>query len=71
MKQATRNAIGTFEKLATKHINGVLFTSWHTPDNKHFYLAPANVNLNVVRFANNPEHYEINYVLLGALDMVR
>lgn len=71
MKASTKNAIGSFVKMATKSINGYMFTSWRTPDNKHFYLAPASCNLNVVRFGDNPEHYEINYVLLGALDMVK
>lgn len=71
MKASTRNAIGTFVKMATKNINGASFTSWRTPDNKHFYLAPASENLNVIRFGSNPEHYEINYVLLGALNMVK
>lgn len=71
MKASTRNAIGTFVKMATKNINGFSFTSWRTPDNKHYYLAPASVNLNVIRFGLNPEHYEINYVLLGVLNMVK
>ena len=71
MKAYTKNAIGSFIKMATKPINGCMFTSWRTPDNKHYYLAPASYNLNVVRYGNNPEAYEINYVLLGALDMVR
>lgn len=71
MKATTRNAIGTFLKMATKEINGYKFTSWRTPDNKHYYLAPASVNLNVVCFGQNPEHYELNYVLLGALEMVK
>lgn len=63
MKASTRNAIGTFVKMATKNINGFSFTSWRTPDNKHYYLAPASENLNVIRFGSNPEHYEINNVL--------
>ena len=71
MKAYTRNAIGTFEKMANKEINGFKFTSWRTPDNKHFYLAPANENLNVVRYGRNPEVYEISYNLLGLLDMVK
>ena len=71
MKAYTKNAIGTFQKLTSKQINGVPFTSWRTPDNRHFYLAPANANLNVVCFGNNPERYEIDYVLLGALGMVK
>lgn len=71
MKAYTKNAIGTFQKLATKDINGFVFTSWRTPDNKHFYLAPASISLNIVSFGQNPEHYEVNYVLLGALDMVK
>ena len=71
MKAATKKAIGSFVKMATKSLNGYLFTSWRTPDNKHYYLAPANVNLNVERFGVNPDHYEISYVLIGALDMVK
>lgn len=70
MKAYTKNAIGTFQMMVTKPINGFMFTSWRTTDNKHFYLAPARCNLNVVSFGLNPEHYEINYVLLGALGMV-
>lgn len=71
MKAYTRQAIGSFQRLATKQVNGYAFTSWRTPDNKHFYLAPASEDLNVVRFGSNPEHYEISYTLLGHLDMIR
>lgn len=71
MKAYTKNAIGKFVQMATKQINGYWFTSWRTPDNKHFYLAPVAENLNIVHFGSNPEHYEISYVLLGALDMVK
>lgn len=71
MKAITRKAIGTFQTMATKEINGFRFTSWRTPDNKRFFLAPASVNLNIVRFGNNPEAYEISYVLLGALGMIK
>ena len=71
MKAYTKNAIGTFVKMATKEINGYSFTSWRTPDCRYFYLAPSNVNLNVVRFGLNPEEYELTYVLLGALGMVK
>ena len=71
MKTSTKNAIGTFQKMATKSINGYMYTSWRTPDNKHFYLAPAGENLNVPAFGRNPEHYELSYVLLGQLEMVK
>lgn len=71
MKAITRNAIGTFQKMATKEINGISFTSWRTPDNKRFFLAPVSLNLNVKRFGVNPDQYEISYSLLGLLNMVR
>ena len=71
MKAYIKEAIGSFQKLATKDINGYSFTSWRTKDNKHFFLAPSNVNINIVRFGENPQHYEIDYVLLGHLDMVK
>lgn len=71
MKAITRNAIGTFQTMATKEINGFRFTSWRTPDNKHFYLAPAGTNLNVPAYGRNPEDYELSYVLLGQLGMVK
>lgn len=70
MKAITRNAIGTFKTMATKEINGSRFTSWRTPDNKRFFLAPASFNLNVERFGVNPDHYEVSYVLLGLLQMI-
>ena len=71
MKATTRNYIGTFIRMATKTINGVEFTSWRTPDNKHYYLAYASVDINIPRFGVNPEYYELNYILLGQLDMVK
>lgn len=71
MKALTKNAIGTFQKMVTKSINGYMFTSWRTPDNKHFYLAPVGLDLNVLSYGVNPEHYELSYVLLGQLDMVK
>ena len=71
MKATTRNAIGTFEKMTTKELNGFMFTSWRTPDNKHFYLVPAGTNINVIKYGRNPEYYEITYILLGALGMVK
>ena len=71
MKATTRNAIGTFEKMITKELNGFMFTSWRTPDNKHFYLVPAGTNINVIKYGRNPEYYEISYILLGALGMVK
>ena len=71
MKAITRNAIGTFQTMATKEINGFRFTSWRTPDNKRFFLAPASLNLNIERYGVNPDQYEISYVLLGQFNMVR
>lgn len=71
MKASTKKAIGTFQKMATKSINDYMFTSWRTPDNKHFYLAPAGMNLNVPAFGRNPEDYELSYILIGQLDMVK
>lgn len=71
MKAYTKNAIGSFVKMATKPINGEMFTSWRTPDNKHFYFAPAIVDLNIVRFGLNPENNEVPYTVLGDLDMVK
>lgn len=71
MKAATRAAIGTFVKMATKSINGTMFTSWRTPDNKHFYLTFARVNLNAAVFGQNPENNEVPYCVLGDLDMVK
>lgn len=57
--------------MASKSINGIMWTSWRTPDNKHFYMAPADVNLNVPAFGRNPKAYEISYTMLGLLDMVK
>ena len=71
MKASTKNAIGTFQKMVTKPINGYMFTSWRTPDNKHFYLTPSGSDLNVLSYGMNPEYYELSYVLLGQLDMVK
>lgn len=71
MKKSTRQYIGSFIPMATKMINGVRFTSWRTPDNKHYYLNYATCNLNKLRFGENPEHQEVSYVLLGLLDMVK
>ena len=71
MKATTKNAIGTFIKMTTKELNGFMFTSWRTPDNKHFYLVPAGTNINVIKYGLNPDKYEITYVLLGALNMVK
>lgn len=73
MKASTKNAIGTFQKMVTKSINGFMFmfTSWRTPDNRHFYLAPVGLDLNVISYGVNPEYYELSYVLLGQLDMIK
>lgn len=71
MKLSTKYYIGSFQLMATKPINGINFTSWRTPDNKHFYLAPYGVDLNVLLFGRNPDFYEISYLLLGLLDMVK
>ena len=57
MKAYIKEAIGSFQKLATKDINGYSFTSWKTKDKKHFFLAPSCVNLNIVRFVENPQSY--------------
>lgn len=70
MKAYTKNAIGSFVKMTTKRINGIPFTSWRNPDNKHFYLAPVSINLNIERYGVNPDDYEVSYVLLGQMDMV-
>ena len=71
MKATTRNAIGSFIRIATKPINGVMFTSWRTPLNDHFYLTPASLDINIARFGVNPENYELTYTLLGQLDMIK
>lgn len=49
------------------------FTSYRTPDNKHFFLVP-NGNPDYVRsqhFGFNLKSYEVDYVLLGQLGMVK
>lgn len=71
MKASTRNAIGTFKMMCTKELNGYSFTSWMTPDNKHFYVVPTGTNINIAKYGRNPEDYEVSYVLLGALGMVK
>jgi len=71
MKKATREAIGTFEKMATKSLNGAMFTSWRTPDNKQFFLAPTCINLNIPRFGVNVDDYAVSYTLLGQMDFIR
>lgn len=67
MKAATRAYIGTFQAMKSAPLNGRSFTAWRTPDNKHFYLAPSEVDLNIPKFGRNPEHYEVSYALLGFL----
>lgn len=71
MKAYTKQAIGTFIKMATCELNGYSFSSWRTPDNKHFYLAPVAANLNVLSFGCNPEKYEVTYNVLGYLGMIK
>lgn len=71
MKKATREAIGTFQRMATKPVNGVFFSSWRTPDNKRFFLAPAKIDINVIEFGCNPDAWEVSYTLLGILEMVK
>ena len=71
MKSYTKQAIGTFQKLTDKKINGIMYGSWRTPDNKHFYLTPTTINLNKPQYGINPEHYEITYTLLGLLDFIK
>jgi hypothetical protein len=62
------------EKLTTKLINGLSFTSWRSRDKKGkptFYLAPTSIDLRIPKFGINPKSYIIDYVLLGQLDMVK
>ena len=63
--------IGPFIKMATKPINGFMFSAWRTPDNKHFYLAPVTFNPNAPTPGKKVEHYEISPVLLGNLNMMQ
>lgn len=49
------------------------FTSYRTPDNKHFFLVPTS-NPEYIRsqhFGFTLKPYEIDYVLLGHLGMVK
>lgn len=49
------------------------FTSYRTPDNKHFFLVP-NSDPDYVRaqhFGFRLKSYEVDYVLLGQLGMVK
>ena len=49
------------------------FTSYRTPDNKHFFLVPTS-NPEYIRsqhFGFTLKSYEIDYVLLGHLGMVK
>ena len=76
MKMHTRQAIEqkSFCHMVTKKINEYTFSSWMMKDNKgmrHYYLIPGTTNPNVPRFGFNPDSYEIDYILLGQLDMVR
>lgn len=76
MKAQTKRAIEqkSFCHITTKPINEYMFSSWRMNDEKgrvHYYLIPGTTNPNIPKFGFNPDHYEIDYMLLGQLDMVR
>lgn len=76
MKSYIKKAIDekNFRLMVTKKIKEYEFSSWRMYDEKnkpHFFLIPSSDNPNVWQFGFDPECYEIDYVLLGLLDMIK
>lgn len=66
----------TLVKMASHDItcgDGVkcLFTSYRTPDNKHFFLLPGNVNPYVIKYGDRLKVCEVDYIVIGMLGMTK